>query len=243
MKGLSIVKRFAVAAVAAAALAGPVTAAHALQFSSGDAVLAVYGNSTEYVANLGSMSTLLSSGANIDLTSILGSIGPTSSLKYTIVGYNGSTITFGDGSALSSWSSTGPGGGDKGKVNATTFISALSNWSGGLVTSGNTLNLFSQGDANSFSSNLNAAGSDTLGGSVPSTRKGMATIDNYLYLLQGTSGPNLSQVGTALLSSSTGHLVVSAVPVPAAVVLFATGVIGLVGLARRRMSGAQPDAA
>ena len=36
---------------------------------------------------------------------------------------------------------------------------------------------------------------------------------------------------------------IAAVPVPAAVVLFASGLVGLVGLARRRMSGTSQKAA
>ena len=88
MKSLSIVKRLAVAAVAAAALAGPVTAAHALQFSAGDAVLAVYGNGTEYVKNLGTISSVLSSGVDVNLNTggILAAVGGVNGIKYTVFG-------------------------------------------------------------------------------------------------------------------------------------------------------------
>jgi hypothetical protein len=236
MKCLSIGKRLAFAAVAAAALAGPVTAAHALQFSQGDAVLAVYGNATEYVANLGSFSSLVSTGADIDLSSILGTVGAGGNpIKYTLAGYSGTGIFFGDQSPASAFSSI-----QKNQVLPNVLISGLQNWSGPLAVAGDARSLFPVNDPLSFSTNLNASGADTLGGSVPSTHVGMATIDTVLNLLQRTGDAStLSTVGTALLSSSTGHLVVSAVPVPAAVVLFATGVIGLVGLARRRMLGQQ----
>ena len=132
MKSLSIGKRLAVAAVAAAALAGPVTAAHALQFNQGDAVLAVYGNTTEYVANLGSFSNLIATGVNHDLSGFLGTIGPTSSLKYTIVGYQGTGIYFGDRDPVSSFTAQ-----QKNQVLPNTLISALENWRGPLASTGN----------------------------------------------------------------------------------------------------------
>jgi hypothetical protein len=241
MKSLSIVKRFAVVAVAAAALAGPATAAHALQFNSGDLVLAVYGNGTEYVKNLGTISSVLSSGVDVNLNTggVLTAIGPTSSLKYTVFGYQGTAITFGDSAPIASWTTT-----QKNQVLPNTLIVNLTNYLNGLSLAGDTRTLFPATDALSFSTNLNLSGGDTLGGSISSTHPAVANIDTVLNLLQRTGAAStLAQVGTGFLSSSTGHFVVSAVPVPAAVVLFATGVIGLVGLARRKMSGARPEAA
>jgi hypothetical protein len=241
MKSLSIVKRLTVAAVAAAALAGPATAAHALQFNSGDLVLAVYGNGTEYVKNLGTISNVLSNGVDVNLNTggVLTAIGPTSSLKYTVFGYSGTAITFGDSAAIGSWTTI-----QKNQVLPATLTNALIGYSGALGVAADARNLFPQNDALSFSTNLNNSGADTLGGSISSQHVAAVTIDSVLNLLQRTgSASTLAQVGTGFLSSSTGHFVVSAVPVPAAVVLFATGVIGLVGLARRKMSGARPEAA
>jgi hypothetical protein len=243
MKSLSIVKRLAVAAVAAAALAGPVTAAHALQFSSGDMVLAVYGNGTEYVANLGTISNVLSNGVDVNLSGLVNGLTPTlggaNTIKYTVFGYSGTAITFGDSAPIGSWSTT-----QKNQNLPNTLINALIGYSGALGVAADARNLFPQNDALSFSTNLNAAGSDTLGGSISSQHVAVANIDTVLNLLQRTGAAStLAQVGTGFLSSTTGHFVVSAVPVPAAVVLFATGVIGLVGLARRKMSGSRPEAA
>ena len=241
MKNLSIVKRLAVAAVAAAALAGPATAAHALQFNSGDLVLAVYGNGTEYVKNLGTISSVLSSGVDVNLNTggILAAVGGVNGIKYTVFGYSGTAITFGDSAPIASWTAT-----QKNQNLPNTLINALIGYSGALGVAADVRNLFPQNDALSFSTNLNAAGSDTLGGSISSAHPAVAGIDTVLNLLQRTGGATtLAQVGTGFLSSASGHFVVSAVPVPAAVVLFATGVIGLVGLARRKMSGARPEAA
>jgi hypothetical protein len=232
-----MMKRLAVVAVTAAALTGPVTAAQALQFNSGDAVLAVYGNNTEYAVNLGSFSTLLSTGIDLDLSSILPSIGGANTLKYTIVGNTASTIFFGDTFAASAWTA-----GQKNSVFPNTYNSALVNWSGPLGVVGDTRSLFPVNDNLSFSTNLNNAGDDTLGSAIPAARRGSADIDTILNLLQrpiSGAGSTLVTVGTAFLNSTNGHFVVSAVPVPAAVVLFATGVIGLVGIARRRIFGQQ----
>ena len=236
MKCLPMVKRLAVASVAAAALAGPVTAAHALQFSTGDTVLAVYGNSTEYVTNLGSFSNLVTNGVNLDLTSVLGTVGAGgNTIKYTIFGYSGSEIFFGDSAPIGSWTTI-----QKNQVLPSTLINALIGWSGALGVAGDARSLFPKDDSLSFSTNLNASGADTLGGSISSSHPAVANIDTVLNLLDRPGAAStLAQVGTAFLSSQDGHFVVSAVPVPAAVVLFATGVIGLVGLARRRMSGLQ----
>lgn len=237
MKCPSMIKRLAVAAVAAASLAGSVTAAHALQFNTGDAVLVVYGNNTEYAQNLGSFSTLLSNGIDLDLSSFLPSVGGANTVKYTIVGSTASTIFFGNGFAASAWTAT-----QKNQVLPNTYTNGLVNWSGPLGAAGDTRSLFPVNDLLSFSTNLNGSGADTLGGSIPAARRGSADIDTILNLLQrpiSGAGSTLATVGTAFLNSATGRFTISAVPVPAAVVLFATGIIGLVGVARRRVLGLQ----
>ena len=235
MKCPTIIKRFAVAAVAAASLVGPVTAAHALQFNTGDAVLVLYGNNTEYVQNLGSFSTLVSSGIDLDLSSIMSSVGGGNTIKYTIVGNTGSTIFFGNSVPVGSWTTQ-----NKNQIVPGTYTTSLTGWSGQLAANSDARSLIPKADGLSFSSFLNPAGTDTLAGSIPGARRGSADIDSILYLLERQNpgaATTLAQVGTAFLSSANGRFVISAVPVPAAVVLFATGMIGLVGVARRRVLG------
>jgi len=237
MKYPSVIKRLAVAAVAAAAMTGPMTAAHALQFNSGDAVLVLYGNNTEYVQNLGSFSTLVSSGVDLDLSSIMSSVGGTNAIKYTIVGNTGSSIFFGNSVQVGSWTST-----NKNQIVPGTYTTSLTNWSGQLGANSDGRSLIPKADGLSFTSFLNPAGTDTLAGSIPGARRGSADIDSILYLLERQNpgaATTLAQVGTAFLSSANGHFVISTVPVPAAVVLFATGMVGLVGMARRRVLGLQ----
>ena len=115
--------------MAAAAMTGPLTAAHALQFNTGDAVLVLYGNNTEYVQNLGSFSTLVSSGIDLNLSSIMSSVGGTNPIKYTLVGNTVSSIFFGNSVPITSWTSQ-----NKNQIVPGTYTTSLTNWSGQLLS-------------------------------------------------------------------------------------------------------------
>jgi hypothetical protein len=185
---------------------------------------------------------LISNGLNLDLSSIMSQVSTGGNpLTYAIFGYTGSEIFFGDQFAISSWTAQ-----NKNQLIPNVLVGNLQGWSGQLQFTSDARNFFPKDDGLSFTSNLNASGANTLGGATPAVRPGFANIDETLYLLQRPGGPTtLAQVGTALFSS-TGQLVigqVAPIPVPAAVVLFASGLVGLVGLARRRMSGTSQDAA
>ncbi len=227
--------------LAVAGLGGIPQQAQALTFSPGDAVLVLYGNGTEYYQNLGSFSALLTNGINLNLTSALSSVGGANPIEYTVVGNNsGTSMFFGSLSTAAQFTAQ-----QLNQVLPATYENVLLNWRGPLGAAADpTRTLYLATDALSFTSNMNVSGNDSLGASIPAVRRGSADINTVLNLLQRTGGANtLTTVGSAFLSQANGTFVVSAVPVPAAVVLFATGVIGLVGLARRRMSGARPDAA
>jgi hypothetical protein len=243
MKCGSTAKRLVLATVAAAALVGSVTAAHAVQIAQGDAVLAVYGNGTEYVRNLGSYSNLISTGLNLDLSSILGQVSAGGlPVKYTIVGATDTAIFFGDKFQLTDWTTR-----QINQLVPNTLVGGVATWGGALAAPGSgqdaNPSFFAQSNPLSFSSNLNPSGSDTFGGTTPAARPGFANIGETLYLM--TKASPLTQVGTAILNANGQVQIgqVSAVPVPAAVVLFASGLVGLVGLARRRMSGTSQKAA
>ena len=246
MKCVSIVKRLAVATIAAAALAGPVTAAHALQFGQGDAVLAVYGNGTEYVQNLGSFSSLISNGLTLDLSSIVGSIGGANPVQVALFGATDAEGFFGDKFPLTGFSNT-----QKNQVNVNQLQGNLGGWSNLLLAATDARNLFPQTDPLSFSSNLNGGGTgnNSLGGSVPPVKPAFAGVGENLYLMLKSAtgtGASMTQVGIAVFGANGQFQVsgnVSAVPVPAAAILFASGLVGLVGLARRRMSGTSQKAA
>ena len=246
MKSLSIGKRVTIAALAAVALAGPVTAAHAFQITQDEAYLVVYGNGKEYSQDIGSIATVLA-GANIDLNPFLATIGGSTTLKYTLVGYSGTTGLFGDVSPLSSFTNVPAPPGDRQKVSTNTLVSGLQGWDNAITIGGaaaQTAPIFNQSDAWSFSTKIDIGGTGSLGGALPGTRPGFSSVDSVLNLIEktGTSSASMVQVGTGLFDSASGHFVigpVAPVPVPAAVVLFATGVIGLIGVARRRVFGQQ----
>jgi hypothetical protein len=248
MKYLSTVKRVSVAAVVAAAMfTGTVISAQALQFNTtGDAVLVLYGNDTQYVQNLGSFANLATSAADINLSSILGLNTPNgpnglNQIQYTIVGRSATQFIFGTANPITDFTA-----GNKSSLgtNSPNYLSALNGWSQNLAAppSPDTRSLIPATDPLSFSSFLDPSGGGTLG-MLPAGKQGFSTIDSVLYLLErnvgsGTANNNsLAQVYLANIVN--GHLMVSvsAVPVPAAAILFATGVIGLVGIARRRIMG------
>lgn len=246
MKCVSMVKKLAVAAVAAAALAGPVPSAHALQFSPGEAVLAVYGNGVEYVRNLGSYQNLISNGLTLDLSSILSQVSAGGApLAYAIAGFNnGNTdIFFGSRSPIEDWTAQ-----NKNQLQPNVLFANLDGWRVNLQgPPADARDFFPVADPLSFSSNLNQSGANTLGGAVPAVRGGFAPVGEVMHLLRRTGGPStLSEVGTALFTAN-GQLQIGqvgpVVPIPAAAILFASGLVGLVGLARRRMSGRSQEAA
>jgi hypothetical protein len=235
--------------LAVAGLGGITQQAQALTFGANDAVLVIYGNGTEYYRNLGSS---IPSSVTID-ASFMSQVGGALPIEYTIIGANGSfvtgpTSTF-QGSAIAStnvsiltgWTPT-----RNGNINQGNYYNAISNWAsnvGSIVGSEHTLGA---SETNSFSSFFGTA--DRLAGAFPLRMS--SNIDQALFLLGrsfspvGTQTPQ-SGLGQAMLTilagSGNGQLTftASAVPLPAAVVLFGSGLIGLIGIARRKFTQTQ----
>ncbi len=226
--------------------------AQALQFSAGDAVLVLYGNGTEYYRNLGSVSSLVSGGANVTIDqSIMTQLGGAAPIEYAILGGNaadfgatptstfqGSAIPATNTSLLTGWTSARNGQIDQGQL-----WNTLVNWQTQVATISGTDHVLSASDSRSFTSFFGT--SDTLGGAFP--RRMSSNIESTLNLLERTFlpvGTTTAQTGlgqgllTLIAGTGAGQFTftggeVAPVPVPAAVILFGSGLIGLAGLARR----------
>jgi hypothetical protein len=122
-------------------------------------------------------------------------------------------------------------------MNTNAYNTANTNWRGQLTTAADpTRKIYAAADP-LLAFSLYFGTTDSLGG-LTSVR-GSSDIDSILHLLERTGvASTLAGVTTAFLNSSTQLLTIGGgqpapIPVPAAAVLFATGMIGLVGFARR----------
>lgn len=262
MKSMNRVKKAVLALAGAAVMVtGAMSqSAQAFTFSEGDMVLVIYGNRTagegaEALINLSSLTgqtmdqlTTGTATTNVDVSAYLNAAGvidtnpasPAYPVRYTVMGYQADNNT--GGFAVKGGSSTNLNGGNGGSVLST--ANGLNIWAG-LVTDGNAPNLISGqngavvgfGNTNSYTTRAGTAERMWNGFSTVMA----ANLDQLLYIVKGDSetGENLSGMGQAMLSANgifqiTGGQL-AAIPVPAAVVLFGSGLIGLVGMARRNL--------
>lgn len=230
MKVRGIKRMMMAAALAVAtAVAGQ---AQAFTFGEGDLVLAIYGNNTEALYNLGNGNSILSPGGagitNLDVSAGLAAAGVgTNPVRFTLFGHDS---TLGTLYAATSFASSA--------INPNLF-SPTNQFEASIIMAGQanfTGNTIARADSRSFTSNLNAAGTATMLGAWPVTMQG--SLDQVLNIMQGDVNTNtFTQVGRVLLTAggllTVGNPGPSAVPLPAGVVLFGTGLIGLVGIARR----------
>lgn len=230
----STIKRtiMASALAVATAVAGIAGQAQAFSFGEGDLVLALYGNNTEALYNLGQVGTRLASGASFNLDVSAGltaaQVG-TNSVKYTVfewdLGSTGGQILA--ATPFSPAQITGTVGPFTNQFNPSINMSSQLNFAG---------NTISKSDPLSFSNQLNTSGAGKFEGAWPVAMQG--TLDQVLNVMRGdVDTSTFSQVGRVLLTSA-GQLTIgnpgpAPVPLPAGVVLFGTGLIGLIGIARR----------
>ncbi|HXX75651.1 MAG TPA: VPLPA-CTERM sorting domain-containing protein [Nitrospiraceae bacterium] len=221
-------------AFATATAMGSAGQAQAFSFNTGDLVVAIYGNSTEALVDLGNANTILTTSpiVNMNLSADLTAASGTNPVKYTLFEFDtngsGAQVIAGTSSALSSISPT--------HLNLTQQFNALANWfnNNTLLFTGNTV---ASSSLFSFTTNLNSDGTSKMLGAWPVAMSG--SLGQIVNLIQGDVINNaiLGQVGSALLTAngflSVGNPGPAAVPLPAGVVLFGTGLIGLVGVARR----------
>ena len=227
-------KRIMMATVLAVAtvVSGVMEKAQAFTFGNGDLVLAIYGNNTEALYNLGSATSVLAPGgagiSNLNVSAGLAAAGVgTNPIRLTLFGHN---ISAGNVYAATTFA---PGSINPNLLGLTVqFESSIGMSSLGGFT-GDTI---ARSDAQSFTSNLNQAGTGTMGGSWPVAMQG--SLDQVLNIMRGDiNAGSFTQIGRILLSSNglltVGNPGPAAVPLPAGVVLFGSGLIGLIGMARR----------
>lgn len=253
-----------VALATAAGLEGLTPEAKAFQFNNGDLVLAIFGNNTEFYYDIGQRSTLLAPGTptTIDISGLAGSpFAPGSGVvggpqtQWTIIGrdpvpatpaangiyvYAASQNNAANISIVPAISQTNT------RVQA---WNSFLNTSTGATPAGPGAQVFlNSTDPAAFTNSTNFALSGTLGGSW--NAGGMqGSLGDLLNIIQGRARNEagqtnvISDAGMAILSASGVLTIcggagcsVSAVPVPTAVVLFGSGLVGLVGIARRRLA-------
>jgi hypothetical protein len=212
---------------------GMVGQAQAFSFGDGDLVLAIYGNNTEALYNLGIANTRHGTGATFSLDVSAGlnqAQTGTNPVKYTIFGWDSSLQVQAATKFLPS-EVVGP-------LDLTSQLNPSVAWSGlvtGMPFTGDTI---AKSDTRSFSSNLDGAGDGKLGGAWPVAMQGQ--LGDVLNIMSGNAELNtFTQVGRVLLAAN-GLLTIgnpgpggAPVPLPAGVVLFGSGLIGLIGIARR----------
>lgn len=236
MKATGIKRMMLAAALAVAtAVSGMSGQAQAFTFGEGDLVLAIYGNNTEALVNLGNANTILTPGgagiSNLNVSAELAAAGiGTNPVRYTLFGHDSTLGTLYAATSFASNAINPNLFSPTNQFEASIIMAGQANFSG---------NTIAKADFRSFSSNLNPAGTATMMGTWPVTMQG--SLDQVINIMQGDVNTNtFTQVGRVLLTAggllTVGNPGPAAVPLPAGVVLFGSGLIGLVGIARRSFS-------
>jgi hypothetical protein len=228
------IKRLTASAVLTAAVmtGGLATPAHALDVNFGDLVFAMFGNGTEYFKVLGAESGITSQqNVEFNVAAALPAVQGANNVRWSLFSN--------DDQGVMVTASSKP----IGDFNATELSSIASGFSinsglgwfglAPLTLPAGTEVQVTNTNPEFFSSTFFTDG--TMAGGWPISQEGQ--LGSLLHLIS-SDGSNHSGIGTALLTAN-GLLTINpsgtspVIPLPAAVWLFGTGLITLVGLARR----------
>lgn len=248
----SKIKQGFLAIFAFALILGATVKAQAIEIGPNDLVLVLYGNNTEYYQLIGQTPDILNTGGNFNISGAsLNAAGPAATTQWALVSFNTSDGTF--GGDLTDVNFTFRGAATPSNVaGIDQLYSNLAGWAGNVTAASTDPNsgTFPKSDSSSFFTFVDAPNGDGRLGALPAGTSAAGSYGQTLTILAGDFNTgNITNSGTtaslSLINPSDlaagAILAITApapVPLPPAVVLFASGLVGLIGVARRRLIGA-----
>lgn len=241
--------KIAMAALALFVLTALPNQAKAFSVNNNDMYFVLSGNTTEYYVDMGAINTVLSGGYTQDISSMVNTSGVGSLSYASIIADNTNNVYFGNSySTASALNATG--------LNNSAVDSGFSGWavgnSDGSTSTTSMTNAGSNGNSWLTTMDGGATGAGVLNGGTPKGTSDLLlpgtgkSITFYLYYGDLTNLANNAIVNAenviATITNVGGvytlTLAVAAVPIPPSLVMFATGLIAVAMIARRRQLSA-----